>query len=148
MKVLSTELETAAKMYESLDTVLIMEQYETIKNYQDSFAIFPEVSLDNRLINYKYLGKDYKTFFRGHPLTTRELDYTRRQIRDLAYDISEYQLEEQEVITYFAQEKRSVKKLVERMNYNRELIQDGMAEFLVKQPQIEVFWDSLSMTGK
>ena len=143
---LSQHLEEMAVKYESLDTLLIRAQYDTIRRDLDSLSRIPDIVLDTLVTNYKYIGKDYKTFWRGHPLTMQELDYTRSQLRNLRHDIGKYYLDEKSVVDYFIQEKESVRKLRDRMDYNRVLILKGMRQFAETRPRIKSLLDSLSNT--
>ena len=140
---LSASLEEMAAKYESLDTIRIMAQYDTIRMQLDSLSKTPEITLDTLVVFYKYIGKDYKTFWRGHPLTIRELKYTRAQLTDLKHDIEKYQLDEEGVARYFIQEKESVRKLNDRMDYNMVLIKKNMRQFSETEPKIAQLIDSL-----
>ena len=141
---LSVSLEEMAVKYEALDTVLIRLQYDSVKTDLDSLARIPESTLLPAVVNYKYIGKDFKTFWRGHPLTIKELRYTRSQLRDLKHDIVEYQLEPEQVATYFIQEKESVRKLKERMDYNMDFVQRNMRQYAKLRPEVHALLDSLN----
>ena len=143
---LSSRLETMALKYESLDTILIKSQYDTIQKRINSISQTPEITLNPLVVNYKYIGKDYKTFLRGHPLTIRELKYTREQLIDLKHDIEKYQLDEEGVARYFIQEKESVRKLNDRMDYNMVLIKKNMRQFSETEPKITFLIDSIAQT--
>ncbi len=143
---LSSGLEEMAAKYESLDTILIKLQLDTIQMQLDSISKMPEITLYPLVVNYKYIGKDYKTFWRGHPLTTRELKYTRSQLIDLKHDIEKYQMDEEEIEMYFIQEKESVRKLKDRMDYNMVMINKNMRQFSEAQPNIVYLIDSIAQT--
>ena len=143
---LSSNLEEMAAKYELLDTILIKSQLDTIQMQLDSISKIPEITLFPLVVNYKYIGKDYKTFWRGHPLTTRELKYTRSQLIDLKHDMEKYQLDEAEIEMYFIQEKESVRKLKDRMDYNMVMINKNMRQFSEAQPNIVYLIDSIAQT--
>lgn len=140
---LSASLEEMAAKYEALDTLKIKAQLDTIWIQLDSLSKTPEITLDTLVVYYKYIGKDYKTFWRGHPLTIRELNYTRAQLTDLKNDIEKYQLDESAVKKYYIQEKESVRKLKNRMDYNMASIKKNIRQYMASEPKIAHLIDSL-----
>ena len=140
---LSGVMEEMAAEYLSLDTVLIRAQYDSLREYLDSLSAMPDITLDSMVVVYKYIGKDYKTFWQGHPLTIRELGYSRRQLADLKHDLDHYQLDKPLAETYYLQERESVRKLRDRMDLNMVNIQKSMRQFRETTPGIIFLLDSL-----
>jgi len=145
---LSASLEGTATAYEHLDTTLFKEQFGEMNVHLDSLRSFGEIALFPTVVDYGYVRKRYKTFLREHPLTIKELIYSREQLTDLKHDIKSKGLDKAEVRQYFKQEKEAVAYLNRRMDSYRESILRNHEKFEKLNPKIIVLLDSLYQTKK
>ncbi|MEJ2594220.1 MAG: hypothetical protein P8100_03635 [bacterium] len=145
---LSDALEEMAGNYKALDSAAIVNAYDSLGKYLDSLSRFQDTIIDSLVISNKYSDKEYKTFWRDHPLILSEIDYSRDQLHDLKHDIDHYQLDKALIKAYFAQEAASVKKLKERIDLNRNKILNYMQQNREFTPKIIDLLDSLNRNKK
>lgn len=145
---LNASLEASASSYESLDTILIARQYNTIVEHMDSLKVYESLATTPLLVEYKYVRKNYKTFFRGHPLTIKELNYSRAQLAALKNDFEHYQPDTEDARLYFKQEKEAITYIKKRMDAYQKLIIEGMNRFDTLNPQVEKMLDSIYNTNQ
>ena len=143
---LSASLEATAFAYENLDTALFQNQYREMGINLDSLRNYSEIALFPEVVDYGYVRKRYKTFLREHPLTIKELIYSREQLKYLKHDIASKDLDEAEVRQYFNEEKEAVAYMKRRMNTYQESILRNYEKFKKLNPQIIVLLDSLYQT--
>lgn len=141
---LNATLEASASSYESLDTLLIADQYNILIQHTDSLKSHEALATTPLVVEYRYVQKKYKTFLRDHPLTIRELNYSRAQLATLKNDFENYQPEVEMAKQYFNQEKEAITFIKKRMDAYQKMIVDGMHNFDELNPQVEKMLDSIT----
>lgn len=118
---LSTILEVNEARLKNIDTAEIHHQFQFINE-----LLLKTDSLDNILSGdsvkwVKSIKKGFEEFLSVYPTLNNEMVYAQSQLKGFKHDLEKEYLSEEKTITYFDQEKQSVRVIQLKVDYYTEL---------------------------
>ena len=142
---LSLALENETRMYENIDSNLIISYISKMDFQMDTLDSLTNISENQKIVAYTYLRKSMKMYLVENPQILEEIEFTKKQLTDLKYDAENKLIGEKEQQLYFEKENESVKALLEKMKMYHQKINSQIRNYELLNPTIDYLIDSLKL---
>lgn len=119
---LSEQLEDAASIYYSIDSIGIVNIRKRVKNNSSKLKYIDDSTFNKVAVQYGNIVKSIKQILKMDVNLKKEYQISSTQISDLLHDANNNIIDTTLLIQYIEEEKKAIEKLINHMNYNYERI--------------------------
>lgn len=136
---LNNQLDNAISRYNNVDSALIAEIRTTVKSNCIKITNPDDTIITTTFIPYSHIDKSMKQILRMDVRLRKEAKTSKIQLDNLYHDFKKNLTKESLMSDYFAEEKRMVVTLIDRMDYNSMQLVTVTQRFDSLNPIIEVY---------
>lgn len=140
---LSLAFESKAKVYQSIDTILLLANLREMERQFDKLDTVAINSL-SALNAYSKVRQSYNLFLVENRVVLNEIEFSKKQVQDLKFDIQNNLVSNSEAQKYISQEMTAINDLSQKMGLYHKEIKQQMHNFELNYPIIEHLIDSLA----